>query len=33
MWKVYLLSTMKVNSENESSAIFYLPKNIEELSF
>jgi hypothetical protein len=33
MWKVYLLSNMKINSDNESSAIFYLPKNVNELMF
>jgi hypothetical protein len=33
MWKVYLLSNMKINSDNENSAIFYLPKNVNELMF
>lgn len=33
MWKVYILSMMKINSDNESSAIFYLPKNVNDLHF
>ena len=33
MWKVYMVSTMKVNSEHEGSSLVYLPKNVEELTF
>ena len=28
MWKVYLLSMMKLNSDHEGTTIFYVPKNL-----
>ena len=34
MWKVYLLSMMKINSDHESSSMYYVPKiHMEDLSF
>lgn len=33
IWKVQLFSLMKVNSDNESSAIYSLPRNPEQLTF
>jgi hypothetical protein len=33
IWKVHLLSIMKINPDSESSAIFYLPRNYEDLTF
>lgn len=32
MWKVYLLSTMKINTNHENTTICNLPKNVEGLS-
>jgi hypothetical protein len=33
IWKVQLLSLMRLNSENESSAICYIPRNPDQLTF
>lgn len=33
IWKVHLLSIMRINTDSESSAIFYLPRNFEEMTF
>lgn len=33
IWKIHMLSMMKANADIDSSAIFYLPKNIKGISF